>query len=155
MTKYTTPALLCLLTTALSASDGPPVSVESRAKGAQLVVVAAVENVYPRFGANQYGDQVILSDVQLNVAETLKGRANTPLAVTVEGGRIGELALHVSDMPVMQPGERAVFFLDSAASGFVLHQRGLGVMKIDGNEHVRDTTLTVDDVRRSVRAAAK
>jgi hypothetical protein len=155
MTKHMIAALLCLYTTALSAAIGPPVSVEARAKGSQVVVIAAVAEVRSRFGANAFGDQVILSDLQLNVAESLKGQASPTITVTVEGGKVGELALRVSDIPVMETGERAVFFLDRAPNGHLLHERGLGVLKIDNSNRVRNTNLTVDDVRRSVRAALK
>jgi len=101
-------AVLCFSTTLASASDGPPVSVETRAKGSQTVVLATVTNVNSRFGTNSFGDQIIVSDVQVDVAETLKGQANDTLTVTVEGGQINDLTLKVSDMPVMRPGERAV-----------------------------------------------
>ena len=107
-------AVLCLSTTSAWASDGPTVPIDVRAKGSQMVVFATVTNVFPRFGTNTFGDQLILSDLQIDVAETLKGQAGATLTVTVEGGQIGDLTLTVSDMPVMQPGERAIFFLQQA-----------------------------------------
>ena len=148
-------AVLCFSTTLASASDGPPVSVETRAKGSQTVVLATVTNVNSRFGTNSFGDQIIVSDVQVDVAETLKGQANDTLTVTVEGGQINDLTLKVSDMPVMRPGERAVFFLERSASSLVLHGRGSGVLRVDSADRVPEANLTVDDVRRAIRAAGR
>ena len=148
-------AIVCFSTTLAWASDGPPVPVETRAKGSQMVVLATVTNVNSRFGTNSFGDQIILSDVQVDVAETLKGQANATLTVTVEGGQINDLTLKVSDMPVMRPGERAVFFLERSASSLVLHGRGSGVLKVDSADRIPDINLTVDDVKRAVRAAGR
>ncbi len=155
MFKHASAATFCLLTATLSASAGQDVSLEARAKGSQAVVIATVEDVRSRFGSNTYGDQVILSDLQLDVAEKLKGDVPSVVTVTIEGGQLGELALRVSDMPEMRAGERAVFFLDRSAKGLSLHGRGLGVLKLDEAGRVRGTDLTVDDVRRSVRDASK
>jgi len=120
-----------------------------------MVVLATVTNVHPRFGTNSFGDQIILSDVQVDVDESLKGQATATLTVTVEGGQIGDLTLKVSDMPVMRPGERAIFFLERSASSLVLHGRGSGVLKVDGGDRVPDINVTVDDVKRAVRAAGR
>jgi hypothetical protein len=148
-------AAVCFSATFAWASDGPSIPVDVRAKGSQTVVVATVTAVHPRFGTNSFGDQVILSDLQMDVAETMKGQAGATLTVTVEGGQIGDLTLKVSDMPVMQPGERAIFFLERSAGNLVLHGRGSGVLKVDRGDRIPDSNLTVDDVRRTVRAAGR
>jgi hypothetical protein len=155
MKTHTIAVLVCLLTTTLSASVGPSISIGERARGSAVVVLATVTDVQSRFGTTAFGDQVILSDLRLDVGETLKGQSNQNLTVTIEGGEVGELTLRVSDMPVMRSGERAVFFLDRAGNGHVLHGRGSGVLKVDEADRVRGTDLTVDDVRRSVRAVSR
>ena len=59
-------------------------------------------------------------------------------SVTIEGGTVGDLTLEVSDMPVMEEGDRAVVFLeDSKKGGYVPHRRGSGVMKVDREQRRR------------------
>jgi hypothetical protein len=138
----------------VSASIGFPVGVEARARGASRVVVATVSDVYSRFDTNEFGDQLIISQVLLNVDESLKGTAATVVAVDVEGGTIGDLTLRVSDMPTVRTGERGVFFLSPGKGAtYLLHRRGLGLLKLDANGKVRGSDMTIADVRAAVRAS--
>jgi hypothetical protein len=136
------------------ASVDPPVDVGERAKGAKTVILATVTNVQSAFGENDFGDRLILSQVSLRVDETMKGPHEATVVVTLEGGTVGDLTLEVSDMPKMEKGQRAVLFLiSSAAGGQVPHGRGAGVMKVDADNRVTGTDLTVDDIRAAVKAA--
>ena len=146
--------IACVATVTLSASQGPLVDVGTRAKGSEHVVVAAVADVRSSFDVSPHGDHVIVSHLQLQVEETLKGASATALTLTMEGGTVGDLTMRVSDMPTLQVGERAVFFLDSAASGdHRSHGRGLGILKLDASDRIQGSTLTRGDVRSMVRAA--
>jgi len=146
--------IACVATATLAASQGPPVDIGTRAKGAEHVVVASVANLHSTFELSPHGDQVIVSHIQLQVEETLKGASAAALALTVEGGTVGDLTMRVSDMPTLKAGERAVFFLDSAASGgYRSHGRGLGILKLDASDRIQGSTLTRGDVRGMVRAA--
>jgi hypothetical protein len=73
--------------------------------------------------------------------------------VTVEGGTVGDLTLRVSDMQELKEGERAVFFLDADGISNVPHGRGRGILKLDDNDHVQGSTLTLDQVKDAVRGA--
>lgn len=139
----------------LLASGAPP-TIAAQARSSRKVVVARVADVRSRFDTNKYGDRLIVSDVWLEVEETLKGTAAGGMQATVEGGTVGELTLTVSDMPVLEPGDRAVFFLDEQPSGrHVPHGRGFGILEIDGAGRVAHQAQTLDDVRRAVRAAVR
>jgi hypothetical protein len=139
--------------TALASID-PPVDVGAQAKGANKVVVATATDVQSAFGDNDFGDHLILSRVTFRVDETLKGPRQATVLVTIEGGTVGDLTLEVSDMPVMEKGERAVLFLTNArGGGDVPHGRGAGVMKLDENNRVVGSGLTVNDIRAAVSAA--
>ena len=139
----------------LSASIGPPVDVGTRAKGAARVVVARVADAYSTFGTTRDGDQRILTQLQLQVDEVLKGTPASIIPVTIEGGTVGELTNRISDMPTMRVGERGVFFLDAdGAGGHEPHRRGLGILKLDETDHVRGSELTLAQVRTMVRGAA-
>jgi hypothetical protein len=148
--------VMCVLGTTLSAESGPPLTLEARAKGAQMVVVASVGNVNSWYAVNQYGDQLIVSQVTLNVEERLKGNVAAPgrLDMQVEGGTVGNITLRVSDMPSLQAGERAVVFLEYTPSGTLIpHRRGLGILKLQGDA-ISGTDISLARVRDTVRQAS-
>jgi hypothetical protein len=138
----------------LHAQSGPPPTVASLTRAAGRVVVARVADVQSRFGTNQFGDQLILSDLVLDVTETLKGSDASTMRVTVEGGTVGGLTLRVSDLPSFDPGDRAVFFLDAVSDGsFRPHDRGHGLLKLSRTDAVEGRPLGLTEVRRQVNAA--
>ena len=126
-----------------------------RARGAGRVVVAQVLDVQSRFATNRFGDQLIVSTVVLDVAETLKGQAARTLNVDIEGGTVGDLTLKVSDLPSFRPGDRAMFFLDAADGTLVPHDRGRGVLKVSPAGLIEGSAVTLDQVRREVVVGAE
>lgn len=138
----------------LSADIGPPTDIPSRARGAGRIVVARVLDVRAQFATNRFGDQLIISTVVLDVDETLKGAPVATLEVEVEGGTVGDLTLKVSDLPSLQAGERAVFFLDEGRGGVNRpHDRGRGILKLTQADLVQSSGLTLAQLRQQVRAA--
>ena len=96
---------------------------------------------------------MIVSNAVLEVLETLKGAPQSVTTVTVEGGTVGDLTLRVSDLSELKEGERAVFFLDADGAGNVPHGRGRGVLKLDDNDKVKGSNLTLEQVKDAVRGA--
>ena len=138
----------------LSAEIGPPPNIPASSKAAGRIVVAHVTDVQARFATNQFGDELIVSTLFVDVSETLKGAASATLQVLVEGGTVGDLTLRVSDLPAMRPGDRAVFFLDAGQSGMLVpHQRGRGILKVTPTDRIEGTTSMLDDVRQQVMAS--
>lgn len=147
---------MCLMGATLQAATDSPAEVSEHAKGAKKVVVATVTEVESSFDVNDYGDRLIVSAVSFQVDETLKGNRDAGGVVTVEGGTVGDLTLSVSDMPRMVKGDRAVLFLnDSPKGGHVPHGRGHGLLKLDGDDRVPGTPLTLDDIRAAVKGGGK
>jgi hypothetical protein len=131
-----------------------PTPVQARARGAHQVVVATVDHVSSRFARNRFGDDLIVSDVTLRVSEGLKGaRDGQVLQMVVEGGTVGDLTLHVSDIPALRRGERAVFLLEQDGQVLVPHQRGDGILKIDRENFIPSEHLRLDEVRAFVLGA--
>ena len=129
-------------------------SIAERTKTSGQIVVATVAAVDPRYGVNEFGDQLILSHVELQVDETLKGNAADRLSMELEGGTVGDITLSVSDLPTLRPGERGVFFLSKNRAGrLVPHLRGQSILKLDEREVVRGTTVPLADIRRQVHSA--
>jgi hypothetical protein len=132
--------------------DVPPVE---RARGSDQVVVGHVSSVTSDWRDNDFGDRLITSILHVTVEETLKGAAQQSVDVEVEGGTIGALTLRVSDLETFAAGDRAVFYLTHNRRGaLVPHLRGLGLQKIDQAGRIRGSNVTLDQVRRDVRAGA-
>jgi hypothetical protein len=146
--------LLAMLHPAAVAAQRGDVPAADRARGAERVVVGRVASVTPLWRVNEYGDRLIVSVVHVSVDETLKGASDRTVDVEVEGGTVGSVTLRVSDLDTFVPGDRAVFYLDRTRGGrLVPHRRGLGFQKIDRQNRVRGTGVSLDDVRREVRRA--
>jgi hypothetical protein len=118
-------------------------------------VVGRVSAVTPAWRDNDFGDRLITSIVRVTVDETLKGAHRQSIDVEIEGGTIDGLTLRVSDLDTFAPGDRAVFYLTQNRRGaLVPHLRGLGLQKIDAAGRIRGSSVTLDQVRRDVRAGA-
>jgi hypothetical protein len=140
--------------TAVLSAQGVPAPLPDRARGAERVVVGRVASSQSVWRVNEQGDRLIVSVLRVVASETLKGASESAIDVEVEGGTIGDLTLKVSDLPALVPGDRAVFYLRRNARGaMVPHGRGEGVLKLDTSDRVPGTSLTLDEVRRTVRAA--
>ena len=142
------------LSVVVAAEVGPPTNLPVAARGAGRIVVAKVADVHARFASNKFGDQLIVSSARLEVVETLKGAPTTQVALEIEGGTVGDLTLRVSDLPLLQTGDRAVFFLDASGDGpMAPHGRGRGILRLLADDRVEGADLNLTEVRRQVRAA--
>jgi hypothetical protein len=146
---------ICVLGAQLSMlAQDTSVSLADRARGAESVVVGRVTAVNPVWRTNEFGDRLIVSVVNVAVDETLRGSALPNVDVEVEGGTIGDLTLHVSDLEPVVPGDRAVFYLTRNVRGaLVPHRRGQGLLKLDRSDRVRGSGVTLAEIRRSAAQA--
>jgi len=141
------------LSTAMSAiaADSRQIDVPTRTRGARKVVVAKAVSVTPTWRTTAHGDRLIVSEVALQVEETLKGTPASLMWLEMEGGTIDGVTLAVSSLTPMKMGERAVFFLDETSSGLHLpHLKGMGIMKLDANDRIQGSSLRLEEVRRQV-----
>jgi hypothetical protein len=124
-------------------------------RGSERVVVANVVAVQPYWRTTKWGDRLIVTRTWVRPTETLKGApAAADVPVDIEGGTIQNLTLHVSDLPTVAKGDRAVFLLRREADGrFTPSGRGAGVLKLTPNGQVAGTSLRLEDVRRAVAAS--
>jgi len=155
---FACPVTLLALAAAHSvlASGARNVDIPERARGASKVVVARAGAVTPQWRTNSFGDRLIVTEVSLDVEETLKGTPASSLWLDVEGGTLDGFTLHVSSMPEVKAGDRAVFFLDETENGWhVPHLKGMGILKLDTKNQVQSSSLRLDDLRRMVQSAGK
>jgi len=160
MTRSRFARCLCVLFVLFSASISRAstthvLTVNERVAESQTVVVATATEITPRWAVNAHGDQLIVSRVRLRVEEALKGQAADVTDMEVEGGTLNGVTLRVSSFPEMRSGDRAVLFLDKAGTVHVPHARGQGILKIDDNNIVKGSRISLDDIRRVARAAAR
>jgi hypothetical protein len=151
---HRTPIAVCLavgLFASASASAQDAVPLAERARGAERVIVGRVAAVDPVWRVNEFGDRLIVSVVRVAVDQTLKGQTQPAVDVEVEGGTLDGLTLRVSDLTTFTAGERAVFYLRRNPRGaFVPHLRGQGLLKLDRSDRVPGSSLTLDEIRRTV-----
>lgn len=134
-----------------AANEQQPRSIQERAHGAERVVVASVADTSANYERNQFGDNLIVTHARLVVEEAIKGE-NGPVTLTIEGGTVNGITLHVSSLPTLSRGERAVFFMTPGSNGhFIPVNRGQGILKLDATNHVKGSSLSLDDVRRMAR----
>lgn len=149
-------ALIAALPGGAQGSGNRPADLPDRSRGAERIVVGTVTDVQPAFETNEFGDRLIVSTASVRVSEVLKGPAAERVAVSIEGGTVGEITLEVSDMPSLAPGTRVVMFLESQASDRLRpHGRGRGVLEFDVNDRVRGTDMTLDEVKAAVAAGLR
>jgi hypothetical protein len=145
-------AAIAVASTPLMAAGGRPVDIPERARGAHHVVVAHATEVTPVWQTNEFGDLLIVSQVQLQVEETLKGDGPGNLWLSVDGGSLNGITLRVSGLPSMAVGDRAVFFVDDEPDGsHKPHLKGLGILKLDSTDTVPGSSLRLRDIRGMVR----
>ena len=142
-------ALASLCNVALAADSTIPTNLATRLRGASRTVVGSVARLEPRMVRTPRGDRMIVTRTWLRVDEALKGRADSLLAVDVEGGTIGELSMRVSDIEPLQVGERAVVMVEPAPDrSWRPHRRGLGLLRLTEDNRVRELGVSLADVRR-------
>jgi hypothetical protein len=143
-------ALLAILVASSIAfgSDSRPVPLAERIQGADVVVVATPSSVNASWRENDFGDRLIVSRYVLQVHETLKGRAAQAMSLDLDGGTLDGLTLRVSSSPTLIPGERAVFFLNGGNGAYHVHLKGQGILKLDDQDVVRGSSLTLGEIRR-------
>ena len=139
-----------LFTCALGAQSA---TLEFRVGGAERVVVATARSVTASWRENEHGDRIIVSRVQLDVNETLKGERTSAMWVDVDGGTLDGYTLKVSGLHMPEIGERGLFMLDRAEGGVhTPHLRGLGILPLSDDDVIRGTNLNLNEIRSRVRA---
>jgi len=139
----------------LAVSAGQPVTIQERARGAERIVVASIADIRAAYERNAYGDELIVSHASLALEEVIKGNSEKAI-VAVEGGTVNGLTLRVSSLPTLSRGERAVFFLNRGPNGeYTPHLNGEGILKLDATNHVKGSSLSLDDIRRMARPDAR
>lgn len=101
---------------------------------ASVVVVAEVTSTETRWAPGPEGG--IETIVWLAARESVKGVTPEPLALTLQGGRLGEVALWVEDQPALALDHTYLFLLAASPAGLVVlgGERGAVPLATDAHE---------------------
>jgi hypothetical protein len=89
-----------------------------RAEEATDIVVGKIKHAKSFYAKNRWGDELIMSEVNLKVDKALKGGQYDEVVFIVEGGEVGDVMLRVSSVPLFKEGETAVFYLKNKDNRF-------------------------------------
>ena len=98
---------------AVAVAQERAVPLETRARGAERVIVGRVASVDAAWQVNDFGDRLIVSAVRVTVDETLKGQTQQTVDVEVEGGTIGDLTLQRFGFDDLQARREGGLLLDA------------------------------------------
>lgn len=156
MRSVITALLICTCAPAIAGPSAAQADIQSRALGAQRIVVATVMDVVPRFATNAFGDQLIVSRVWLRVENTLKGQPSPIILMDLEGGTVGGTTLRVSDLPALHSGARALFFLTGDDHGVAeLADRGRSFLQVDSANRLIGSSTSLTDVQAIVSGTVR
>jgi hypothetical protein len=123
---------------------------------ADLIILGQASTVASNFTVNEFGDQLIVSDVTIQPEEVLKGDTELDQELVLQGlwsGQVGEIAMASSDAPLFVQGERFVLFLEAKADGgFRIVDGDLGKFNIDASNRLPKLGRTVDEFRQGLSA---
>lgn len=82
------------------------------------ILIGKIMRVDSYFGVNDWGDELIFSDVSVKVEKKIKGKMGEELSFVVEGGAVGDLALKVSEFPLFREGDKFKLYLKKDRNRF-------------------------------------
>lgn len=98
-----------LLSLAASATTMLRADLPELARTSDAIVHGTVRRVESRWSGD---GRRIVTDVEIQVTEALKGQAGSTVLVTQPGGRVGDIGQRVSGLASFTPGEEVVVFLE-------------------------------------------
>lgn len=140
-----------LLALSLSATIMVPLTLPELTAKSDKVVVGTVQEMRTRWTTNQWGDELIVTDVAVAVEETLKGVGSNAITATIEGGRVGEVELVSTHMPTFKVGEKVVLFLVGNDNELTVYSGLQGKLSVAEDGSIRGKNVSLDDVKLRVK----
>lgn len=147
-------AFLAVPMIGFASQERSDVTIEQRVEGSDVVIHGKVKDKQFEKRRNEYGDELIVTHVNLEVQESLKGTPSSNVDMVVEGGTYNGMTLKVSDQPELATGEEVVAFLNKTDGGYRPNRRGFGILRFTpGTQQVRNSSLNLDMIREKARKA--
>ncbi len=133
------------------------------ARTADTIVHGTVRRVESRWSGD---GRRIVTDVEIQVTEALKGQASGSVLVTQPGGRVGDIGQKVSGLASFAPGEEVVLFLERrgpqafrvagmAQGKYQVQRSGDGTRVLAVPESTEDVLLVDPDTRQATASSAR
>lgn len=156
--NYATRVLAALAASVLAGgvvAAGPPAELLAQLlRSSQQTIVGTVVETKASRVRNASGDEIIVTRAMIRVSETLKGRRMAWVPLELEGGTLDGITMGVSDLPLLERGDRGVFLVEAAGPGrFAPRGRGAGILKLDENDRLEGLGLSLAEVRSLARRA--
>jgi hypothetical protein len=123
--------LVLFLTAVCQATTVERLNLDGLVKKANRIVVGKVRSSRTYWSNN---GKLILTNYTIDVQETMKGQARSTVELTTIGGKIGDVTLHVSGMPVFAKGEDAVVFVENTGAYSTVVGLGQGKFTVTNGE---------------------
>ena len=127
----------------LDATSAMPPTIEDLVHASDEIVNAEVKKIKSRFESVQDDDvkatlggkdQIIVSEITLNILKSYKGNAQEQITVKQPGGCVLDKCLTISLYPNFRAGETAIFFLThDGTSDLHILMGEYGILKIDNS----------------------
>ena len=131
-------------------------TLEFRAGGAERVVVATARAVTASWRENEHGDRIIVSRVQLDVDETLKGAQASTVCSTWTVARSTASRCASRACTCRSPASaRSSCWIPPTGGVHTPHLRGLGILPLDDQDVVRGSNVSLSEIRTRVRAQGR
>lgn len=105
--------------------------LSSLGKSAELIALGSVTIVRSQFATNEFGDQIVTSEVLFSVKESLKSKTPSVLTIKTVGGTVGDVTLQSSSEAFFKQGEVALVFLEGGPEVFSVVGGARGKFTID------------------------
>ena len=105
--------------------------LEDLVKKARTIVVGKVTGSRTYWSTDK---KYILTDYTIAVEESVKGQAPRTMSVTTIGGKIGDVELYVSGMPIFATGQNAVLFVEQSGAYQTVVGLGQGKFTVSNGE---------------------
>lgn len=94
------------------------VNIDKKSEEASNIVVGKIKQIKSFYATNKWGDNLIMSEVTLNVEKVHKGEQVSEVTFIVEGGMVGDVVLRVSSVPLFEEGEALILYLQKVNGRF-------------------------------------
>ena len=131
-----------------------PVTLEQLTHDSDRIIRGRVMSISSHKGANEFGDELIFTDVVVRADEALKGD-RSQLKLTVEGGTVGGVTLAVSDSPQFRVGEEIVIFAKKDVSTFRPTYRSQSKYTVSADGTVHPKGMPYDEFKKKILDAIR
>ena len=123
---------------------------------ADLIIMGRTTSVNGRMSSNEFGDEIIVSDVSVEVLEILKGdipQEQSNITIVTKGGEVDGITMVSSNSPLFSVDDYSFLFLRESDEGFEILFGDQGKYDIQPNGTVESSDVLSDVMRIEIVAS--